>query len=194
MAQFARCINSLTIKTGAGKDDVTTRHKATIDLGAGDDAITFAVSLGSYNSANSTVTGGTGKDAYNVSALVVNTGDTAADTAAEVLITITDFQAGDTIDFSAGSEDAETALGAAVSTATASNLADAITAIVVGAGTAGNHIAWGVYGGNTYVVHNADKGSGTDTAIESGDVIVKLSGVLDLSAAAFSDTGVLSLA
>ncbi len=72
-------------------------------------------------------------------------------------------------------------------------MADAIAAIVVAAGSASNHIAWGVYGGNTYVVHNADKGSGTDTALEAGDVVVKLSGVIDLSAAAFSSGGVLSL-
>ncbi len=185
----------LTVKTGSGKDAITLRHLTTVDAGAGDDAIVLEVDTTAYNSANSVLTGGAGKDSFNVSAAVLGTDSTATggvnNTIASIIVTITDFTAGDTIDFSAGTEDAET-LGAAVSTATATTLDGAITAIIVGAGT--THFAWGVYGGNTYVVHNADKGTGTDTAAEAGDVVVKLSGVLDLSLAAFSTGGVMSLA
>jgi hypothetical protein len=188
--------NGLTIKTGSGKDAITLQHMATVDGGANDDAFVLQASTASYNSANSVLTGGTGKDSFDVSAIVLGTDATAAggvnNTIASIIVTITDYTAGDTIDFSAGSEDAESALGSAVSTATATNLDGAITAIIVGAGT--THFAWGVYAGNTYVVHNADKGNGTDTAAEAGDVVVKLSGVYDLSLAAVSDGGVLSLA
>jgi len=185
----------LTIKTGSGKDAITLRHLSTVDGGANDDAFILQASTTSYNSANSILTGGAGKDSYDFAAIVLGTDSIAAgginDTIASIIVTITDYAAGDTIDFSAGAEDAET-LGAAVSTATATTLDGAITAIIVGAGT--THFAWGVYAGNTYVVHNADKGNGTDTAAEAGDVVVKLSGVYDLSLAAVSDAGVLSLA
>jgi S-layer protein len=185
----------LTVKTGSGKDVITLRHLTTVDAGAGDDSIVLEVDTTAYNSANSVLTGGAGKDAFNVSAAVFGTDGTATgginDTIASIIVTITDYAAGDTIDFSAGTEDAET-LGAAVSTATATTLNGAITDIIVGAGT--THFAWGVYAGNTYVVHNADKGNGTDAAAEAGDVVVKLSGVYDLSLGAFSTGGVLSLA
>jgi hypothetical protein len=186
----------LTIKTGSGKDAITLQHAATVDGGAADDAFVLEASTTSYNSANSILTGGAGKDSFDLSAIVFGTDGTAAgginDTIASIIVTITDYATGDTIDFSAGTEDAETALGAAVSTAAATTLDGAITAILVGAGTASNHVAWGVYAGNTYVVHNADKGT-TDTGAEAGDVVVKLSGVYDLSLAAFSAGGVLSL-
>jgi hypothetical protein len=188
----------LTVKTGSGKDAITLRHKATADSGAGDDAFVLEASTGNtgYNSANSVLTGGAGKDSYDVSGIVFGTDSTADqggvnNTIASIIVTITDYAAGDTIDFSAGAEDAET-LGAAVSTATATTLDGAITAIIIGAGT--THFAWGVYAGNTYVVHNADKGNGTDTAAEAGDVVVKLTGVYDLSLGAVSAGGVLSLA
>jgi hypothetical protein len=188
----------LTIKGGSGKDTITLRNAATVDAGAGNDAFVLSVDSTSsitYTAANSILTGGAGNDSYDVSAIVIGT-DTSTgfvnNTAASIMVTITDFTAGDTVDFSSGTEDAETALGAAAAISS-TNLADAITAIVVAAGTASNHIAWGVYGGNTYVVHNADKGSGTDIGLEAGDVVVKLSGVIDLSSAAFSAGGVLSL-
>jgi hypothetical protein len=185
----------LTIKTGSGKDAITLRHLSTVDGGANDDAFILQASTASYNSANSILTGGAGKDSYDFAAIVLGTDSTAAgginNTIASIIVTITDYAAGDTIDFSAGAEDAET-LGAAVSTATATTLDGAITAIIVGAGT--THFAWGVYNGNTYVVHNEDKGDGTDTAAEAGDVVVKLTGVYDLSLAAVTTAGVLSLA
>jgi hypothetical protein len=187
----------LTVKTGSGKDAITLRNLATVDGGANDDAFILQASTTSYNSANSILTGGAGKDSYDLSAIVLGTDSIAAgginNTIASIIVTITDYAAGDTIDFSAGAEDAETALGAAISTATATTLDGAVTAIIVGAGVAGNHVAWGVYAGNTYVVHNADKGT-NDTAAETDDVVVKLSGVYDLSLAAFSTGGVLSLA
>jgi len=191
-------IFGLTITTGAGDDDLTVANKATVSTGAGDDKITVTVdstsSIG-YTGAGSKITAGAGDDTIDVSAIVLGTDSGTGfvnNTIASIITTVTDFEVGDSIDFSAGTEDAETALGAAADLSSSTTVDAAVTAIAVAAGGAGNHIAWGIYGGNTYVVHNADKGS-TDSAVEADDVVVKLMGVYDLSEAAFSDGGVLTL-
>jgi len=148
----------------------------TIKGGSADDTI----KVGAFSS---TVTGGTGKDAFFVEKAVVLTGATAA--ASAVKTTITDFAAGDTIDLSAAT-DVVTTLAKVTLDATVQNLDQALD--LVGATT--KIVSWFNYGSDTYVVYNADTTSGLD----AGDVLVKLTGTIDLSNATISATGVLALA
>jgi hypothetical protein len=176
--------SGLVLNTGTGKDALTVDQKLTIDSGAGVDTVTFA--LGSQNS---TITAGADNDVLDIKALVHASGAAAQDTGEEILVTLADYNAGDTIDFSAGTESAET-LGTAVSI-TATALETALDQIATGSGT--THFAWGQYNGNTYVVHNADKGSGTDSQLENGDVVLALTGLVALADSTVDTGGILTI-
>ncbi|MGZ3972007.1 MAG: beta strand repeat-containing protein, partial [Mucilaginibacter sp.] len=127
-----------------------------------------------------TLTGNGGNDQFDVSAAV--TGATAATAA---VTTITDFTKGDSIKFTGT---ASTFVSTKVDTSAAGSLVAAIDAIA--ASTTANSITWGVYGGNTYVVDNIPTTAGGLTAT---DVLVKLTGTLDLSTSTVA-TGTLTFA
>ena len=170
--------SGLTVKSGSADDTITlvnsvlvagsNSQKFVVDAGAGNDTINVAANGG-------TLTGGAGADTFNVTAAVA-TGTTEA---TSVLTTITDLAAGDKIDFAAGASGAfqatKVTLGAGVT-----NLDQALAAAV---GTA-NNVSWFQYGANTYVVADTD---GT-AAFSAGDTVVKLTGLVDLSASTLATT------
>lgn len=165
--------SGLSVSTGAGADEVTLAQFAIVNSGAGNDTVTMAATGG-------VVTTGAGKDVVKVGLAV---GTTA-------LTTITDFAAGDTIDFINGTNGAHSATASAVSKltlTTESSLADAIaSAFAADPAAAGADVVWFQYGGNTYVVYDANGGAGAGTA--GTDAVVKLTGLVDLSLSTFDAT------
>jgi hypothetical protein len=162
--------SGLTVKGGAGADMITLGDTATVNAGAGNDTITVGGSFAS------TLTGGAGKDTFDVSL--------AVSTASVITTTITDLTAGDKVAFS-NAADAFTATAVNVSTATTLQSALDLAA----AGTTGGTVDWFSYGGNTYIVE--DNGSGT--TFGAGDIVVKVTGVVDLSHATIA-SGIVTIA
>lgn len=155
----------LTVKGGSADDIITLTTKATVLAGAGDDIIVSAAAGGTF-------TGGAGKDSFDLHL----TGVTGLTEATGVLkTTITDIAAGDSITLGTGAIGAG-ALGAKVALdGTVTNL-DAALALASNNAVAGT-VTWFQYGNNTYVVENTD---GT-TGIDATDIVVKLTGTVDLS-------------
>lgn len=134
----------------------------TVKGGAADDTFTTAT-------AATTLTGGAGKDTFTVSAAKYD--------AAKVVTTITDFTAGDNIITGA-------AVAAPVTKITLdSSVTNLDAALALTTDAAG--IQWFQYGADTYVVNNVDTTAGAGAT----DVVVKLSGLVDLSTAAVTDVG-----
>jgi S-layer protein len=159
----------LTIKGGAAADSITLAGSATVNAGAGDDTIVVGGSFAS------TLTGGGGKDTFNVGA--------ATSGSSVVVTTITDLTAGDKLAFANAGDTFTTA---AVNVSTATTLQGALNLAAAGAG---GTVSWFTYGGNTYVVE--DNGAGA--TFGSGDVVVKLNGIVDLSHSAISG-GIVTIA
>lgn len=164
--------------TGALKVDLANVKGVTagVTVKGGSAADTFTTALES-----ATLSGGAGNDVFDVKAAVATT----ALAATTVKTNITDFAAGDTIDLSAATDVVAT-LAKVTLTAGVQNLDQALD--LVGATT--KTVSWFNYGADTYVVYNADATNGLDV----GDVLVKLTGTVDLSNATISATGVLALA
>lgn len=170
--------SGLTVKGGSADDTITLENsvpvagsnsqKFVVDAGAGNDTINVAANGG-------TLTGGAGADTFNVTAAVA----TGVTEATSVLTTITDLAAGDKIDFATGASGAfqatKVTLGAGVT-----NLDQALAAAV---GTA-NNVSWFQYGSNTYIVADTS-GNG---AFSAGDTVVKITGLVDLSASTLAAT------
>lgn len=156
-----------TIKGGAGNDSLTAATGTTADMllgGAGNDTLTANAGL-------STLTGGAGNDTFVINTASLNVNSYA---------TITDFAAGDLLRISGANSfaPAKVVLGA---TAVFQDFANAAinTLGIEGAG-------WFQFGGDTYVV--SDKGVDGTTFTNSEDFIVKLTGLIDLSQASFSNS------
>ena len=139
----------------------------TLKGGLGDDTITT-------NASKSTLSGTGGNDKYVVTASAL--GGTDATTG--VVTTITDFNAGDKI--AVGTLTALTKTQTDI--AAAQNLTQAVDLALKNASVVQNSAAWFNYGGNTYVAIEVDATDG----ITAGDVLVKLTGVLDLTNATVS--------
>jgi len=113
------------------------------------------------------------------------TAATAGSTSAPKVTTITDYSTTDTLVLG----DATPFQKADISAAT--TLLGAYAAAVTGLSTGTAGAAWFVYGGNTYVIADAD---GNDV-FSTSDIIVKLSGVYDLSVlAGDATTGLIGVA
>ena len=161
----------VTIKGGSGNDSLTGSATAndTIDGGAGNDTLVYTGGADSF-------TGGAGNDIFDINNVGTKTS----------FLTITDVNAGDTIDFAgittgtlsnAGAFGAKTPLGAA---ATLDQYLDA--AADQNGGT--NAVAeWFQFGSDTYIVVSNDDGTaGASAGFTSGtDSVVKLTGLQDLS-------------
>lgn len=120
---------------------------------------------------NSTqLTGNAGNDTFDVSWAVTG-GTTNAN-----ITTITDFAKGDAIKFGS-TAGAWTATKIDLSGATSEQAA--LDALLVGNDS---DLTWGVYNGNTYIVDDVGAGNTMDAA----DTVVKLVGVLNLSASTFA--------
>lgn len=163
----------LTVKGGSAADTITlVGHKATVDAGAGNDTIVTAATFGG------TLTGGAGNDKFDVSASVA-TGITEA---TAVLTTVTDFTAGDSAKLLAGSVLAGATLGA--KTALDNTVTNIDTALqVAGLTDVANEVSWFQYGSNTYLVAND-----ATVGFAAGDLVVKLTGLIDLSGATLDTT------
>jgi len=199
---YDQIYDGLTIKGGSGSDmirndaymGVTTGGAGadwlvvngvlgTADGGAGND--TLVAMFGS----RATLTGGDGANTFDVSAAKQGVDSTAVSTDAAVSstatirsTTITDFKAGDTLKVN-GTGAASAVMVAGNATVTASNaqsLWGAIDAALKGS-TVGNDVStWFNYGGNTYIVTE----TGTTNGFSDGDIVVKLTGIHTLTAAA----------
>jgi len=158
---------SLTITTAATTS--SGQSALAIKTGSGNDTITVATSAfgGSFGS---TVTTGTGTDK------VVVTAATVKDTLNLQLTTLADFGVGDSLTFG-NTLTFVTTQHVPVSPA---DLASALTQ--ASQGQAANFARWFTFSGDTYIIDNVDGIDGIDVT----DIVVKLSGTVDLSGATFS--------
>jgi S-layer protein len=155
-----------TITGGSAADTLTANgNKDVLNGGAGADTL---IAKGDLD----TLTGGAGNDTFNVTDPTTNVNSYA---------TITDLTAGDKILFTAAATDFVAAKVDLGDTAVFQDLANAaITSSTTGT------VEWFQFGGNTYVIENV---SGSTTSFQNNsDIIVKISGLVDLSTASFSDT------
>jgi hypothetical protein len=165
---------------GSGAADLlgvsgTWNADATIDMGGGDDQLSFVVGT-VFDPSGLTVTLGEGADTVDVSALVL--GEASDESLAATLVTIGDFGAGDTITFSTVESAATGAIQFTDLSASEALYVAASTAVETAAAAATPAtIAAFQWGGDTYLV--AD--TATDGAYNVGDILVKLSGVVDMS-------------
>lgn len=151
----------ITVKGGSAIDTLTTSSFAT------------------------TLFGGAGADQFVVTA---TTAGFAATVTSQVITTIADAGAGDTLVFTAtAGTNVFNAAKVDVSTATAlsGGTTNAFDLAVTADGSTNNQISWFQYGGNTYVVNH----TGASNDLDTSDVIVKLTGLVDLSTATFAEGG-----
>ncbi|MFZ2855604.1 MAG: hypothetical protein WAZ34_16025, partial [Rhodocyclaceae bacterium] len=159
----------------------------------------------SYGSA--ILSGGAGDDTINVSAgFHLVSGGAGADKfvlALNARATITDFTGGaggDTIDLSGlttgGATAATTTLGAAVTPASTATFGDFLNAAAAGhAAAATNAVtSWFQYAGNTYIVVDNNASDAFVGGPYSGDQVVTLTGLIDLSHATLTSADLLTLA
>ncbi|OYU44963.1 MAG: hypothetical protein CFE44_10040 [Burkholderiales bacterium PBB4] len=125
---------------------------------------------------NSTVlTGKGGNDKFDVSIALAG-----AKAAADPNITsVTDFTKGDIMSFAA--KGAETFTRSKVDVTNATSLAAALDLAAAGDGSTNGILQWFQFSGNTYVVEDMSSGKFAST-----DIAVKLSGLVDLSAAVYN--------
>jgi S-layer protein len=161
-----------TVSTGAGNDTVTLAGASTVDLGAGNDIVTTSAHA-------STITGGAGNDDFRV----------ALSVGAANMTTITDAAAGDKITFVNHGTEVFNATKVNVDSAT--TLTDALNAASTGdGGTTNSIISWFQYGGNTYIVED----NSAAATFGAADIVVKLTGLVDLSTATGATTHIITLA
>jgi Ca2+-binding RTX toxin-like protein len=131
---------------------------------------------------SSTLTGNAGKDTFDLTLAVAG--------ATTPVTTITDFSKGDMIKF--GTDFKTTSLVSKVDlSGVAAGKTDQQIAALLEAGTATKgDVAWGVYNGNTYAVED----TGTIKSLDTGDIVVKMIGVLDLSTSTHAVDQVLTFA
>jgi len=155
-------------------------------------ANTLAASTGT--SLADTIIGGAGNDTITANqGLDVLTGNGGNDTFVIVAsanvnsyATITDANAGDVIKLVDGGG-TDTFSSAKITLAATAVFQDYANAAVNSNGGAAGAISWFQYGGDTYVVEN--KTAATTDFINGTDLVVKLTGLIDLSTAAFFDNG-----
>lgn len=155
-----------TVTGGSGDDTLVASGNGDVLIGgAGNDKLT-AANL-------STLTGGAGNDTFAFAAVD-----------ATLYSTITDLSAGDVIDLATGSGFTSTKVSLAGAATFAQYLDAAIVAAAAGATTKG--AAWFQFGGDTFLVAEADTSSGNTYG--SGDAVIAITGLVDLSKAVFNAT------
>ncbi|MCF7988208.1 MAG: tandem-95 repeat protein [Methylovulum sp.] len=179
-----------TILSSAGNDTISTGSGAnSVDGGDGNDTITGGTG-------NDTILGGLGNDNINGSAgLDLLTGGAGTDTFGvvtnangNIFSTITDAVAGDKISFvDLGTE---TFTAAKLSLGATAVYQDYLNFAAAGNGSAHANISWFQFGGNTYAVEDMSAGS---SFVNGTDLVVSLTGLVDLSTATGTGTNVLTL-
>ncbi len=164
----ANTTSATTIRGGSGNDKLSAATGTTADVllgGSGDDTLTGNAGL-------SKLTGGAGNDVFVVNVASQNVNSYA---------TITDFTAGDLIQFTGakGLQAAKVSLG---STAVFQDYANsAVNSAKVG------ELTWFQFSGDTYVV--MDNGNDSNSGfVNNEDFVVKVTGLVDLTNASFNDT------
>jgi S-layer protein len=186
-----------TITGGTGADTVVaTTGNNTVSLGNGTNSFTATTG-------NNTYTGGTGVDTVTVgggtNTLTLGTGaDVVSITAAGANVnsytTITDAHAGVAIAFAdKGTETFNTTKVSLASTAVFQDYANA--AVQAGGNASVNGaFGWFQFNGNTYLVESRHDGSGNNASFVNGtDMIIALTGLVDLSTATGAGTATLTL-
>jgi S-layer protein len=162
-----------TIKGGAGADYLTADNgKAVIEGGAGDDTIYVT-----DGATSAVIDGGAGADTFDI---------TGAALGVEAFATFNNVEAGDTFVLNAASFSSD----AVNMTLDDPSTSDFINAAFNQTDGTSNEAIWFQHNGDTYIVDNAGD-AGFDAA---NDVVVKLTGLVDLSAASFNDAGTLEIA
>lgn len=161
-----------TITGGSGNDQLTASAAADVLIGnAGNDTLIAGSGL-------ATLTGGAGNDTF-----VIQTASTNVNSYA----TITDAARGDYIRL-ADTAGAETFSSTAISLAPTAVFQDYANAAIA-TNTVQGGIVWFQYGGDTYIVQ--ESGNNTANTFTNGtDLIVKLTGVVDLSTASFDTAAI----
>ncbi|MEK7259739.1 MAG: hypothetical protein AAB211_08055 [Pseudomonadota bacterium] len=160
---------AITMKGGSGKDAFTAKTGTNADVligNDGDDSLTSNAGL-------TTLTGGAGNDTFVVATNTANIG---------TYTTITDFSAGDLLQLAnKGTESFNTTK---LSLADTAAFQDYLNLAAAGdGGTANGIISWFQFGGNTFVVEDMTAGASYTVAT---DLIVKLTGLVDLSVASLN--------
>ncbi|MDP2125774.1 MAG: hypothetical protein Q8K97_00220 [Pseudohongiella sp.] len=162
----------ITINTGSAADVITIATKSTVNAGAGNDTITVTAA-GAAN--GSTLTGGAGNDTFVVKDAVYATAEVS-------IVTITDFTAGaDKITFKDQGTEVFNATKVDISAAT--NLTGALDIAAAGNGAVNGIVNWFQYGADTYIIQDLTAGA----TIAATDVVVKLTGLIDLSGLTVAD-------
>lgn len=186
-----------TITGGTGADTViATTGNNTVNLGNGANAFTATTG-------NNTYTGGTGVDTVTVgggsNSITLGTGAdvvsiTAAGANVNTYSTIADAHAGVTIAFT--NLGTETFNATKVSLAATAVFQDYANAVVAAGGNASVNGAsgWFQFGGDTYYVQSRHDGSGNNASFVNGtDMVIKLTGLIDLSNSTIGGTNTLTI-
>jgi Ca2+-binding RTX toxin-like protein len=183
--------NADTVNAGAGADTVAADAGADVINGdGGDDSLSGEGGNDTINggAGNDTITGGGGQDQMTGGA-GSDTFVTAVGTTSLVYDTITDFSAtNDTISGLGTGTDgsAETFNSAALSLGANATFQDYLDdACNDAAGGNTGDISWFQFNGNTYLVQDND--STTDTFVDGTDIVVEISGLVDLSGMTVGD-------
>ncbi|MFP5395335.1 MAG: beta strand repeat-containing protein [Alphaproteobacteria bacterium] len=163
---FSSAVNSAVITGGSAADTLTgSGNSQTLNGGAGADTLIVTGDL-------ATLSGGAGNDVFNIGNATTNVNSYA---------TITDLAAGDLIKFSAGAADFVSAKVTLGDTAVFQDLANAAIA-----NSDTGDVAWFQFSGNTYVIENVSNDA--SEFVNNTDIIVKITGLVDLSTASFSSS------
>ncbi len=173
--------SATTITGGSAGDSLTAATGTTADVlngGGGNDKLTS-------NSGLTSLTGGTGADLFVIGSSSANS---------SVYTTITDFTSSDLIQLSGVDTFSSTAVALA-DTAVFQDYVNAALTLLSTAGGTVDAAGWFQFGGNTYIVMDVKTTESTTSFVGSEDVIVRLSGLIDLSNATFNAThGTIGLA
>ena len=160
-----------TITLGNGNNSIvdrTTAGTSNVTVGTGSNLINVGVTGGLNNSTGLfNITTGTHASTTVGNEIIVGTAGTNFATVAAY--TLTGLTAGDQVAFLADAASIASGSQAATSLTGAANVAGAINTLETAAGTA-HSTAWGVYGGDTYVVEDA---TGTNGAQATTVVVLK---------------------
>lgn len=168
---------AMTIKGGSAADTIVASNEGdTINAGAGNDTVTTGDLA--------QITLGAGNDTIFLHAA----------TNVNSYATILDLAAGDKFDLDSGNAGTVVFSAAGITLADTAVFQDYANAAARSFGTDGNNATWFQYSGNTYIVQSGDT---TDNDFVNGtDIIVKISGLVDLGAhASYNQTiGTLEIA
>lgn len=167
---FSSAVNSAVVKGGSAADTLTaTANSQKLNGGAGADVLVVTGNL-------TELTGGAGADTFNIGDATTNVNSYA---------TITDLSAGDKIKFSSGAENFAASKVVLANTAVFQDFANAAIAA-----TNDGEVSWFQFGGDTYIIENVAIGQNSPdnevTFTNGSDIIVKITGLVDLSTASFS--------